>query len=234
MTYPYQVGVIKNAGIKVIDEQEFSVSGTWTKPENFERCEVICFQAGTNGAQWSTQGGRGGAIRRAFFYDSDLAGTVNVTVGAASGGQSYFGSYLRSGSSAGSLKQSVIHEGVIFDTTDHTQGLGGATSLGGLWGIPYFVAGGGAESTYSSSSYVGSGNPSPMYIGSRDTINSGSGSGYGAGINSVGDPSRGIGGSGGTAYNHGKYPGGGAGHSYGSGTPTMGGGGCVFIRSWGG
>lgn len=69
-------------------EQNFTSSGTWTKPTGVKTVEVTCVGGGSNG-----NSGGGGAVYKAIF-DVSSQTTVPITVGASGGGNSSFGSYV--------------------------------------------------------------------------------------------------------------------------------------------
>lgn len=97
-----QVG---GGGTLTVNTQDFTASGTWTKPANALWVEVTMCGAGTNGIAGSTTGFGGGGIAgrtaQKTFLASALGATVSVTCGApddiyspSSGSRSSFGTHL--------------------------------------------------------------------------------------------------------------------------------------------
>jgi len=119
------------AGSGSVDYQEFSSSGTWTKPAGSIAVLVECWGAGGGGgsgrrgatstSRASGGGGGGGAYTYRWFDAADLTSTVTVTVGAggaggaavtvdttngnsgSTGGNTTFGSYLTSFAGGGGV-----------------------------------------------------------------------------------------------------------------------------------
>jgi len=101
--------------------QEFTASGTWTKPAGVSTVYAEIISAGGSGGAarrsgGAAGGGGGGAVHHAFFQASALGSTVTVTVGAggasrvrtsdgatagAAGGSSAFGEITIAGGGAG-------------------------------------------------------------------------------------------------------------------------------------
>lgn len=219
--------------------QEFTASGTWTKPlgANFVMVEAWGAGGGGGGGQYRTSpsqayaggsGGGGGAYAYRVFKASDLAGTVSVLVGAGGTG----GAAGNSGSPAAGSGTN----GGRSAFGGHLIAVGGGGG-GGSWADAYSVAGGNGAGV------LGAGQPSAMdgdgshgafgnltplaaHVNGR---NSGFGGGNGGGSYS---PDGGVSifniGSGGASYQGGGGGGSGAGY-FGSNTYVGGTGGGKFL-----
>jgi Major tropism determinant N-terminal domain len=96
---------IGGGGTLTVNTQDFTASGTWTKPANALWVEVTMCGAGEAGEAGGTtsvgRGGKAGRTAMKTFIASDLASTVSVTCGTAltydtynSNGTSSFGTHL--------------------------------------------------------------------------------------------------------------------------------------------
>lgn len=96
---------IGGGGTLTVNTQDFTASGTWTKPANALWVEVTMCGAGQAGKAGTTtnygDGGSGGRIASKTFLAADLASTVSVTCGtsqawgsASNNAQSAFGTLL--------------------------------------------------------------------------------------------------------------------------------------------
>lgn len=104
------------------DYQEFTTSGTWTKPAGVAHVYVEAIGGGasgytTSGSTGSSTGGSGGEGIQGFFRAADLPATVSVTIGAGGaavpgssasngndGGDTTFGSFLTAYGGVGGLQ----------------------------------------------------------------------------------------------------------------------------------
>ena len=107
-----------------VNTQDFTASGTWTKPANALWVEVTMCGAGENGGDGNTggggYGGRAGKIASKTFLASALSSTVAVTCGAA-----------QAKGASSSAQRSAFGDLLYAD--------GGATSVDGAGSTPEFV-----------------------------------------------------------------------------------------------
>lgn len=226
-------------GTLTIDTQDFTASGTWTKPSNALWVEVTMCGAGTAGEAGTTtssgNGGFAGRVSAKTFLASALSSTVSVTCGTSqaylvdsNSARSLFGTYLYAagggrGTSIESQSTQAELVGVGGGLVLH-HGSGGQVGQGGSHGLAFGPAGGGG--------------------GAYDVFSSGAGGLASTGDNDLNDTARGGGGAGGAngstgaAGTAGTYDtitgfghGGGGG---GKGTSGAGGAGGAAVRGGGG
>lgn len=223
------------AGQVGADIQEFTSSGTWTKPTSGVLVLVETWAAGGGGGQATAGGGAGGggggAYVAAWFDIDDLGATETVTIGAGGaggsagpedggvGGNTDFGSFITTFGGGGGAESGVVRGGggggggnrSVGDTGSDNDGGDGGDLLGGV---------GGAFSVDGSDSVVGGGGGGGSGDGVTDSGVGGGSSTGGGGGGGGSRQSTGIGGDGGTST---SGAGGGGGGCGGGGTGGSGG-----------
>ena len=186
---------------------EFTSSGTWTKPSGANFVMVEVWGAGGGGGSGRTGanstvrngggGGGGGAYNYKMFKASDLAATVSITIGAGgAGGAAINAPTGNTGTDGGSTTF-----GTLLTVYGGNGGPGGGTTTAG-------GTGGGTISTSGLPSDVGFGGGNSNVSGGGTTGSSGFGGGAGGGNSNVavstpgfGSSSGGCGGGGGGGAN---------------------------------
>lgn len=130
------------------DVQEFTASGTWTKPANATSVEILCIGAGSGGGsgrrgaagtvRGGGGGGAGGGLTRLTVLAADIASTATVTIGAGGAGGAAVttdDTNGNPGTSGGSTKfQAGSFAVTALSNSTLTGGQGGTTS-GGAGGV---------------------------------------------------------------------------------------------------
>lgn len=189
------------------DYQDFTSSGTWTRPSGAGSASVTlvaCWGAGGGGGYSDGGGGGGGAYAERWFQTSTLGSTESVSIGsggtggtsgtaATAGGNSSFGSWLTAygGGAGASNGGGGGGSGGLGGAGGAGSSYSGSTSGGGGGGGAFFGAGGGSSGNSTNAS-TGNG-----HAGSNANIVEGGGGGGGAAIDGVNGHSAGAGGYGG-------------------------------------
>lgn len=129
---------------KPANHQDFSSSGTWTKPVGFSNNSVVLVRLWAGGGGAGSYGGGGGGFTESCHKLSDIPGTVTVTIG--SGGAGSAGSAGGAGGDTSFGSYSIAYGGG-----------GGGTSTPGLGGWGSDKGGDGAQSGDGNRSFNGGG-----------------------------------------------------------------------------
>jgi hypothetical protein len=208
--------------------QEFTSSGTWTKPASGNIALVQCWGGGGGGARASSSsqggGGGGGGFNQAWFPMASLGATVTVTIGTGGAG--------RTGSNGSGTAGNDSTFGTLLTAKG---GAGGTSTAGGNGGREATILA--ASSSWDSSasvngnwnSYLGDGGANTKNVNCRDGDHGGYTFGGGGGNRAVTCTTSGTGVGGGAIYGGG----GGGGYQMAGGTSQFGGNGGAGSASSG-
>jgi hypothetical protein len=189
-------------GTMTVNTQDFTASGTWTKPANALWVEVTMCGAGMSGQDGQTyQAGSGGGAGRSAaktFIAADLPSTVPVTCGIAqpygdsnNASQSSFGTYVYASGPSGGIENAFSGSSIEATAAnglsyDRIYGNGGSFEYGirvGFHGASFQGGGGGAGGDFvkfRNRDGAAGGQAATNQIGFLGTIASGGGGAGGA------------------------------------------------------